>query len=161
MRLAWLRFLVLILAALTLSLEFTHVLELPQKMGYDPKLYSAVNTSLYLYFALVGGPLTVLTLMSGIALAVLTRRESEFRWTLAGVLAYCTAFVIWLSVVSPVNERIAVAMARAPDTLPQLWMGLKARWEYGHATGFVLEFAGLACLLWSVSGARARPSGAP
>jgi len=50
-----LRFIVLLLAALTLTMEAAHVLELPQKMRYAPGLYSAVNSTMYRYFALVGG----------------------------------------------------------------------------------------------------------
>jgi hypothetical protein len=42
-----LRFIVLMLAALTLTMEAAHVLELPRKMGYDAELYSAVNTTMY------------------------------------------------------------------------------------------------------------------
>jgi hypothetical protein len=30
-------------------------LELPQKMQYDAQMYSAVNTTLYRYFAIFGG----------------------------------------------------------------------------------------------------------
>jgi hypothetical protein len=43
---AW-RFITLLLAALALTMESAHVLELPQKMQYDAQMYSAVNTTLY------------------------------------------------------------------------------------------------------------------
>lgn len=145
-----LRFVVLLLAALTLTMEAAHVLELPRKMGYSAELYTAVNSTMYAYFALVGGPLTILTLLSGAALAALLRGRPEFRWTLAGVVAYYVAFGVWLTVVSPVNSTVAAASASDPAALPDLWMDLRARWEYGHATGFVLQLAGLACLIWSV-----------
>ncbi len=144
-----LRFLVLILAALTLTMEAAHVLELPQKLSYGTLLYSAVNTTMYRYFALVGGPLTLLTLLGNAALAVVLRKQPEFRWALAGALGYDVAFVVWLAAVAPVNGQIAAAVAHAPDTVPQLWANLRLRWEYGHAAGFVLEFAGFASLLWS------------
>jgi hypothetical protein len=45
----------LVLAALSLTMESAHVLELPQKMQYDAQMYSAVNTTMYRYFAIVGG----------------------------------------------------------------------------------------------------------
>jgi hypothetical protein len=73
-----LRFIVLLLAALTLTMEAAHVLELPQKMQYGPELYAAVNSTLYRYFALVGGPLTVLTLLSGAGLVIALRRQPAF-----------------------------------------------------------------------------------
>jgi hypothetical protein len=144
-----LRFLVLLLAALTLTMEAAHVLELPQKLAWEPELYSAVNSTLYRYFAVVGGPLTVLTLLTGAALVVALRRRPGFGWTLAGVLAYFLAFGVWLAVVAPVNSTVA-AHASDPASLPRLWTALRARWEYGHAAGFLLQLAGLACLLWSV-----------
>jgi hypothetical protein len=140
----------LILAALTLTMESAHVLELPQKMAWSPELYTAVNSTLYRYFALVGGPLTVLTLRAGAALVVALRRRPDFRWTLAGVMAYYLAFGVWLLVVEPVNRAVAAAAATDPAALPRLWVALRTRWEGGHAVGFVLELAGLACLLWSV-----------
>jgi hypothetical protein len=49
------RFLTLVLAALGLTMTSAHVLEMPQKMAYSAEFYSAVNTSLYRYFAIVGG----------------------------------------------------------------------------------------------------------
>ena len=145
-----LRFVVLLAAALTLTMEAAHVLELPQKMQYEPEMYAAVNSTMYRYFALVGGPLTILTLVTGAALVIALRNRPGFRWTLVGVLAYFVAFGVWLAVVQPVNSTVASAAATEPASLPQLWMTLRARWEYGHLTGFILELVGLASLLWSV-----------
>src|SRR4029450_4509724 len=102
-----LRFIVLMLAALTLTMEAAHILELSPKMSYGAELYSAVNTTMYRYFALVGGPLTVLTLLGGAVLVVVLRGQPEFQWALAGVLAYYVAFIVWLAVVAPVNSQIA------------------------------------------------------
>ena len=51
---AW-RLITLLLAALALTMESAHLLELPQKMQYDAQMYAAVNTTLYRYFAIVGG----------------------------------------------------------------------------------------------------------
>lgn len=159
MRFRRLRFIVLLLAALTLTMEAAHVLELPQKMHYPLDLYTAVNSTMYRYFALVGGPLTVLTLLSGATLVIALRKQPGFLWTLAGVLAYFIAFGVWLAVVEPVNRAVAAAFAKNPGSLPQLWMTLRARWEYGHAAGFVLELLGLASLLWSVLAHHPAPSG--
>jgi hypothetical protein len=150
MRYRRLRFVALMLAALTLTMEPAHVLELPQKMSYDAALYSAVNTTLYRYFALIGGLLTVLTLVATSALTIVLRGQPEFRWTLAGTLAYYSAFIVWLTVVAPVNSQIAAGIAHAPASVAQLWLNLRTRWEYGHVTGFVLQLAGMASLLWSI-----------
>ena len=49
------RFITMMLAALALTMESAHVLEMPQKIQYDAQMYAAVNTTLYHYFAIVGG----------------------------------------------------------------------------------------------------------
>ena len=49
------RCITIVLTALALTMESAHVLELPQKMQYDAQMYAAVNTTLYRYFAIVGG----------------------------------------------------------------------------------------------------------
>jgi hypothetical protein len=42
-----LRFLTLLFAALLMTMESAHVLEMPQKFAYDARVYAAVNTTLY------------------------------------------------------------------------------------------------------------------
>jgi hypothetical protein len=42
------RCITIVLAALALTMESAHVLELPQKIQYDAQMYAAVNTTLYL-----------------------------------------------------------------------------------------------------------------
>lgn len=42
-----LRFFTLLLAALSLTMESAHVLELPQKMQYDLPMYTSVNGTLH------------------------------------------------------------------------------------------------------------------
>jgi hypothetical protein len=71
------------------------------------------------------------------------------RWTASGAFFLLAAFVTWLAVVAPVNGQIAEALASAPDSVPSLWMALRARWEFGHAAGFVLQLIGYAALVWS------------
>ena len=76
------RFLTLLLAALALTMTSAHVLELPQKMGYDAQLYAAVNTTMYRYFALIGGVYTIGSLVAAGVLALLVRHHGDaFRWT--------------------------------------------------------------------------------
>ena len=143
------RFVTLLLAALALTMTSAHLLELPQKMGYSAELYSMVNTTMYRYFAIIGGAYTVGSILSAAVLAALVRhRGATFRWTTVGLAFLCLAFASWLALVAPVNQRIAVALERAPDTVPAVWQLL--RWEYGHATGFVLQLVGFAALVVSV-----------
>src|SRR4051794_31730637 len=95
-----------------------HVLELPQKLTFDPRFYAAVNGSLYRWFAIVGGGYTVGSIAAAIVLAVLVRRRrASFRWTVAGAVLLAAGFVSWLTLVQPVNLEVAAALRRAPATV--------------------------------------------
>jgi hypothetical protein len=145
------RFLTLLLAALALTMESAHVLELPQKMRYDAQMYSAVNTTLYRYFAIIGGVYQVGSIVAAAVLVYLVRqRRPSFGWTLAGALSLLLAFGIWLTVVAPVNSEVSAALQMAPATVPAVWTRLRSRWEYGHAAGFIVQLVGLCALVLSV-----------
>lgn len=147
---AW-RFITLVLAALALTMESAHVLELPQKMQYDAQMYSAVNTTLYRYFAIFGGVYQVGSIVAAATLTFLVRRRSpSFGWTLTGALLLFLAFGLWAVVVAPVNSEAAEALRSAPGLAPEVWMRLRNRWEYGHAAGFVVQLIGFCSLLLSV-----------
>jgi hypothetical protein len=145
------RLITLLLAALALTMESAHVLELPQKMHYDAQMYSAVNTTLYRYFAIVGGVYQVGSIVAAAILAFLVRkRRPSFEWTLAGALCLLLAFGIWLTIVAPVNGEVTKALGTAPASVPATWMRLRNQWEYGHAAGFVVQLIGVCMLLLSV-----------
>jgi hypothetical protein len=145
------RFAALLLAALALTMESAHLLELPQKLQYGPEMYAAVNGTLYRYFAIVGGFYQLGSILVAAIVAYLVRkRGAAFRWTAIGVSLLTLAFVIWLAIVAPVNAEVARAHATAPGTIPDLWMRLRMRWELGHVAGFVVQLLGLSALFWSV-----------
>ncbi|HEY7141989.1 MAG TPA: hypothetical protein VIE44_17980 [Methylomirabilota bacterium] len=141
------RFLTLLLAALALTMTSAHVLELPVKMRYDTQFYTAVNGSLYRYFALVGAVYTLGSIITALVLVFLVRsRRPAFRWTLAGATCLLLAFGSWLVLVLPVNLEIAEVLRRVPGSAPAVWARLRPRWEYGHAAGFVLQLSGFSAL---------------
>ena len=145
------RFITLLLAALALTMESAHVLEMPQKMQYDAQMYAAVNTTLYRYFAVVGGIYQIGSIVAAVMLAFLVRaHRPSFGWTVGGALSLVLAFGIWLAIVAPVNSVVAEALRSAPDSVPTLWMDLRLRWEYGHLAGFVAQLVGLGALVISV-----------
>jgi hypothetical protein len=145
------RFLTIVLSALALTMTSAHVLELPQKMTYTAEMYAAVNTTLYRYFAIIGGPYQIGSIVSAIVLTILVRRRSViFRWALVGTVLLLAAFVSWLILVLPVNREVAAALEASPETVSWLWQRLRDRWEYGHATGFVLHLAGFCAVVASV-----------
>jgi hypothetical protein len=145
------RFITLVLASLALTMESAHVLELPQKMQYGADLYTAVNGTLYRYFAIVGGAYQIGSLIAaGILVYLVRERRPTLKWTAAGALGLLLAFGAWLILVAPVNSVIGAATTSAPDSVPTLWIALRGRWEYGHAIGFVLQLAGFSALLISL-----------
>ena len=145
------RFLTLVLAALALTMTSAHVLELPQKMQYDAQLYAAVNTTLYHYFATIGGVYSLGAIVAASVLAFLVRKHrSAFGWILAAAVLFVLWFMSWLMLVAPVNTQVAAALQSAPETVPALWMQLRERWEYGHAAGFVIQLLGFCALVISV-----------
>jgi hypothetical protein len=145
------RFVALVLAALALTMTSAHLLELPQKMQYSPTLYTAVNTTLYRYFAIVGGTYQVTSIVAAGVLAVLVRRHvPAFQWTVFAAVLLGLAFLSWVLLVAPVNSQIGDALRSAPQSVPSLWMRLRDRWEYGHATGFVIQLVGFCALVKSL-----------
>jgi MFS family permease len=145
------RFVTLVLAALALTMTSAHVLEMPQKMSYSAELYAAVNTTLYRYFAIVGGSYQIGGIVSAwILTALLKKHHRRCRWAVAGAALLLLSFVSWLLLVEPVNRQIADAIAQSPQTVPTMWQMLRGRWEYGHATGFVLHLLGFCALVISV-----------
>ena len=151
MALRSLQFAALLLSALSLTMESAHVLELPQKMQYDAQLYAAVNTTLYHYFATIGGVYSLGAIVAASVLAFLVRKHrSAFGWILAAAVLFVLWFMSWLMLVAPVNTQVAAALQSAPETVPALWMQLRERWEYGHVAGFVIQLLGFCALVISV-----------
>jgi hypothetical protein len=145
------RFFAVLLNALALTMTSAHVLELPQKMGYDAAMYAAVNTTLYRYFAIVGGVYQIGGIVAALVMTVLLRREPRtFKWALAGTLLLILAFISWLLLVQPVNREVAAALVASPESVPSLWLRLRNRWEYGHLTGFVIHVLGFCAVVFSV-----------
>jgi hypothetical protein len=146
----------LICAALVTGLAFAHVLELPQKMSYDADEYARVQHSLYAYFAYVGGPLEVLSIVLAAIVAVMVRRDGMvFRWTLAGACLLAAGLAEWAAVVQTANNKMAAWTA---GNVPADWEAVRDQWEFGHVGHFVLFGTGLALLLWS-SLTSSRPPG--
>jgi hypothetical protein len=151
MVLAFWRFVTIVLGALALTMTSAHVLEMPQKMSYGADMYSAVNTTLYRYFAIVGGVYQVGAIVSAAVMTALLRhRRVVFGWSLAGAALLLASFISWLALVQPVNQQIAAALDASPAAVPSLWQQLRNRWEYGHAVGFALHLAGFCALVLSV-----------
>jgi hypothetical protein len=147
------RFVALLLVGLGLAPGAAHAMELPQKMGYDGPLYTAVTSTLYRYFGLVGGPVQVGGLVATVVLCALVRRRGRgrgFGWTLAAAGALAVSLALWGALVAPVNAEWGRVLHADPSAAAAAYLRLRPRWEYGHVAAFVAWVAGFACLVISV-----------
>ena len=151
MALQIIRFVALLLVALGMSLGAAHSLELPQKMAYDPELYTAVTSTMYRYYGLIGGPVQVLGMLTVAVLCWLSRkRRSAFQWTVAALVALVASLALWAALVQPVNAEWARALSSDRAAAPAAYARFRPRWEYGHVAAFVAWLAGFAFLVLSV-----------
>jgi hypothetical protein len=60
-------------------------------MQYDPALYTAVTSTLYRWFGIVGGVVQTGAILAAAFLTYLVRGRPGFRWTLAGALPRAVA----------------------------------------------------------------------
>jgi hypothetical protein len=154
------RFVAIMLAALTLGLSFCHLMQLPSRLGWDQYLWvgSTVQGGLYAMFGSVGAVIFVATVIALALLAYFTRehRRPGFGLALSAVLLFAMALVLWWVLVYPVNVELA-KWVNGP--MPADWIDYRARWEWGHAIIAAVEFLGFAALIWSVLADTPRKSG--
>jgi uncharacterized membrane protein len=141
------RFVTLLFVALTLSMSFCHLLEMPVKMTLGWEDYATVQ-GIYTNFGGVGAFLETGAVLLAITLCCLVRRRRPgFVWTLAGALCLALGLVIWFAWVAPVNVVWAAARGANP---PEDWTRLRSQWEYTHAARAILHLIALAVLQLSV-----------
>jgi hypothetical protein len=133
-----------VLAALTMGLAFAHTLELPQKLAYDAATWTRIQHSLYRYFAVVGGPLEVATVIAAVVFALRARGLRGGRLAAVGAALFVVALGWWFAVVNTANAEVG---RWAVDAVPSDWRRWRAQWEFGHAAHFVVTLAGFLALL--------------
>src|SRR5215207_2677425 len=85
MNLKALRFVVLVLATLTVGMKFAHVLELTPKLQLPPETYIAVQTQLYQLFGSIGPIIDIAMVIGAIILAFHVYGQKAFPYTVLGV----------------------------------------------------------------------------
>jgi hypothetical protein len=147
-----LRFLNLLLVALTLGMTFCHALEYPGKRGLDGADWLMVQHHVYVAFGVIGAVIEVTAIATTwIVLWQLRGWRLSRVLTLAAALCGSAALAVWFAYVDPVN---AALKAWTPDTLPTDWTSYRDQWEAGHAVGavlFGLAFSALVVALLSES----------
>ncbi len=105
------RFIALMLGALTLGMGLCHLLQLPARMGWDQYLWvgSTVQGGLYSLFGSVGAVIDILTVMALALLTYLVRehRRPGVRLALTAALLFAIGLLLWWVLVYPVNVELA------------------------------------------------------
>lgn len=143
------RFVTILLAALLAGMTFCHVLEMPAKRQYPAGLYLLLHRTLYVEFGPpnAGAIVNLGAVLASLVLVLLVRRRRGFWPTLGGAALLSGALAAYFAQVEPAN---AALKAMSIDAPAQDWTAWRDQWEYGHATCFLLELAGLCLLVWSV-----------
>lgn len=138
-------FITLVLVALLLGTTFGHALEMPMKMNVDGRLWMTFQHTLYPYFAYIGAPVEIGSILSlGILSFFARHRSRSFYLVLTASLCVATAFfVVWLGFTNPVNAETTKWTA---DTIPPDWADWRRQWEYSHLVRFVLHLIGFGAL---------------
>jgi len=146
-----LRFVAVMLAALTLAMGICHLMQLPARMAWDQYLWvgSTVQGGLYGLFGSVGAIIGIVAIIVLFLLAYIVREHGRpgFNFALAAAILFASAFALWWVLVYPAN----VALAKwVNGPVPADWTEVRARWECGHAIISLVELLGFAALVWSV-----------
>jgi hypothetical protein len=145
-----LRFVTIMLTALSLSAAFAHLLEMPAKLTYDGALWLNLLQTLYPNFGRVSGVCEIGAVVAALVLVVgLRKRPKAFRWTLLAASCLAATHAIYWIWVAPVN---AALMPLSPKTLPADWARLRDQWEFAHASRAILQIVALAALVISILG---------
>ncbi len=145
------RFIVIMLAALSLSVSVGHLMELPARLAWDQYLWVGATTQGG--FFRLAGPLGVLlqvaTLIGLIVFAVQARLSggSGVAFIVAAAL-FGLGLLAWFLLVYPANVELA-SWVNGP--VPATWTETRSRWEWGQGLNGILQLAGFVALISSVS----------
>jgi uncharacterized membrane protein HdeD (DUF308 family) len=133
----------ILLTALALVPAGAHLFALPNKIGLSEQDYFVVQ-GIYRGWALFGFVL-IPAIIADLALAVILRRQrGAFAPALAGFLLIAASLVVFFAWTFPANQ-----VTSNWTVVPENWQELRRQWEYAHAFGAVLTFAGLCCVSWA------------
>lgn len=150
MLLRTLRFAAIMLAAFSLCLSMTHLLELPQRMQFDQELWVRVTVveNVYALFGSVGAVFELGAILTAFILMFLVRgRGQTLYWTLGSAVILLVAFVSWIIFVADANAELAKWLT---NPVPPDWTRTRDQWEYAHAVNAFIKIAGLSLLVISV-----------
>jgi hypothetical protein len=139
-----LKYVALILAALTFAPAFAHLAEMPAKLKLDGEAWYATQF-LYQGWGAWLGPIEGVTLLVTAWWLWEARSHRPALATLTIALAsYVGMQLCFWFFNFPVNAAVA---SWNSATLPADWFAYRARWEWSHAARAVLAFIAFVCLL--------------
>ena len=145
------RFVVIMLAALSLSVGIGHLMQLPARMAWDQYLWvgSTVQGGTYALSGPLGVLLQVVTIVALIVLALLLRRHGAggVAFTIAAAVMFAIGLLIWWILVFPVNVEL-VKWVNGP--VPDNWADWRSLWEWGQAANGLAQLVGFGALIASV-----------
>jgi hypothetical protein len=145
------RFVVIMLAALSLSVGIGHLMELPARMAWDQYLWvgSTVQGGTYALSGPLGVLLQVVTIIALLVLALLLRSHGAggLAFTIAAAVMFAIGLLIWWVLVYPVNVELA-KWVNGP--VPDNWADWRSLWEWGQAANGLAQLFGFAALIASV-----------
>jgi hypothetical protein len=151
MSLRLVRFVVVMLAALSLGFGIGHLMELPARTAWDQDLWvgATAQGGLYRLSGPLGALIQIVTVVALIGLAVLVRRlrADGLALTVLAAVLFITGLLFWWILVYPVNVELAT-WVNGP--VPTNWVEWRRIWEWGQAANGLLMLAGFAALVASV-----------
>ncbi|HEX7079707.1 MAG TPA: DUF1772 domain-containing protein [Gammaproteobacteria bacterium] len=139
-----LRFVSILLVAISMSAGLAHLFALPNKIGLPRDAYLTVQ-QIYRGWALLGIAVIGALLSTSILAFRLRGARSEFRLTLAAAICVAGSLAVFFSFTFPANQQTLNW-----TMLPDGWEALRQQWEYSHAVGAVLYLAALVLLTLSL-----------
>jgi hypothetical protein len=137
-------FLALLSTALVLIPSGAHLAELPNKMDFSRDEYF-IAQQIYRGWALFGFVI-VSALIFTLALTIRVRHvRPAFRLTLAALCCLIVGQVIFWTFTFPTNQA-----TENWTVIQSNWVDLRARWEYSHAVGAVLNLTAFIALSFSL-----------
>lgn len=150
MLLKFVRFLNLLLVALTLGMTFCHALEHLGKVQLSGPDWLMLQHHVYMAYGVVGAIIEVTAIITTwIVFAQLRGWKLARLLTLIAALCSSAALGVWFAYVEPVNTALNAWTA---DTLPSDWARFRDQWEGGHAVGaalFAIAFGALVAAILS------------
>lgn len=139
-----LRFLSVLLTAISMSAGLAHLFALPNKIDLVRDAYLTVQ-QIYRGWALLG--IAVIgALLSTLVLTMVVRTDRRlFRMTLTAAACLALSLVVFFLFTYPANQQTLNW-----TVLPDHWQALRRQWEYAHAVDAGLYFIAFVSLLLSL-----------